>query len=102
MLSTSASLGCRTGNAIAAAVSKATPMRRRCNSGMRANGRVMTETAAEAVPFMRVALSRLAGRQPPEQTGRLEHQHQHEDREDDDVGPRSGDELPAHRLDQAD
>src|SRR5215469_5387767 len=101
MLSTSASFGCTIGKATAATIRTASAIWRRSASGMRAKGRRRIETAAVVVPFMWRALLRLAGRDAPEQSRRLEHQHEDQDREDDHVGPGRGDELSAHRLDQA-
>src|SRR5258708_13852718 len=49
-----------------------------------------------------MARSRLAGREAPEDTRGTEHQHQHQDREDDHVGPAHLEVLAAERFNEPD
>src|SRR5713226_1810848 len=61
------------------------------------------------IPWVRSVLgvvvmsaSRLGGRRAPEEPGRAEYQREHQDREDDHVGPAYLEILAAQRLDKAD
>src|SRR6201996_7573430 len=95
----SASLSCTKGKAIAAAASSHVNACCRRASGIRANGWVRR---AVIVAMTSSFDSGFVGGNAAEQTGRAKDENQNQDREDDDVGPCGGDELAAHRLDQAD
>ncbi len=82
--------GAISGKAMAASTRKQQHARcaSRCAPDMlpeRSAGRCGSARGVRSV--MGVAAQDLVGRDAPEQAGRLEHQHQHQDREDDHVGP---------------
>src|SRR6185437_7299237 len=91
----------RIGKRTAPSSNTAMRMRRRRVAGTRWMGASKDGRADRVLSTIGPALGFLRGL-GPQQPGGLEHQHQDQDREDDDVGPADGHELSAHAFDESD
>src|SRR5215472_370128 len=92
------SLPLRSGKTIAASNMTARPMRRDTASPKRSVSGATRLRRSVAIGD----LSGFAGRGAPEQPGGPKHEHQHQDRKDDHVGPPHRNKLSAEGLDEAD
>src|SRR5579884_4493507 len=107
--SMSASLPWTIGNNTAAVSMRAAPRCARSRGGNRASGISAGAFAARAEPATPKrgglpisAISGFGRACPAQQAGRRKDENEHEDREDDDVGPAHRDQLAAEGLDQSD